>query len=166
MIDLMLGYVLPGALTLLPPAMRSENAAAMLLATGLQESRFLHRRQDGGPARGFWQFERAGVEGVLTHHTTQLPIAIAMRRLQFDHTVDASRVLEWLEWNDLLAACFARCLLWTLAGTLAGDGEHEDAWRQYLLTWRPGAPRPETWLSFYAEAWARVRLARPKMERV
>ena len=28
----------------------------MLLAIGLQESRFVHRRQIGGPACGFWQF--------------------------------------------------------------------------------------------------------------
>ncbi len=41
----------------------------MLLAIGLQESRFEHRRQLGnGPARGFWQFEAGGgVKGVMTH---------------------------------------------------------------------------------------------------
>ena len=39
------------------PGMDSAKARVMLLAIGLQESRFEHRRQIGGPARGFWQFE-------------------------------------------------------------------------------------------------------------
>src|SRR3546814_6857126 len=43
----------------------------MLLAIGLQESRFLHRAQIGGPARGYWQFERGGVHGVLSHHASK-----------------------------------------------------------------------------------------------
>ena len=46
------------ALALLPAAMNTPQARCMLLAIGLQESRFVHRRQIGGPARGFWQFER------------------------------------------------------------------------------------------------------------
>ena len=44
------------ALALLPSAMDTPQAHCMLLAIGLQESRFVHRRQIGGPACGFWQF--------------------------------------------------------------------------------------------------------------
>ena len=39
---------------------RSTAADVLLLAIGLQESRFEHRQQIGGPARSFWQFERGG----------------------------------------------------------------------------------------------------------
>ena len=37
------------ALALLPAAMNTPQARCMLLAIGLQESRFVHRRQIGGP---------------------------------------------------------------------------------------------------------------------
>ena len=46
------------AMALLPARMDTPEADCMLLAIGLQESRFVHRRQIGGPARGFWQFEK------------------------------------------------------------------------------------------------------------
>ena len=59
----------------LPARMASDEARVMLLAIGLQESRFRHRLQmplrpgmPPGPARGFWQFERGGgVRGVMGH---------------------------------------------------------------------------------------------------
>lgn len=57
--------ILDPALKLLP-SMDSVRARMMLLAIGLQESRFEHRRQLGnGPARGFWQFESGGGVRVL-----------------------------------------------------------------------------------------------------
>ena len=55
-------------LRLLPAAMNTRKARVLMYAIALQESRFTHRRQIGGPARGFWQFERGGgVRGVMTH---------------------------------------------------------------------------------------------------
>jgi hypothetical protein len=41
------------------PFMDSPKARVLSAAIGHQESRFIHRRQINGPARGFWQFERA-----------------------------------------------------------------------------------------------------------
>src|SRR5690606_27518522 len=65
------GVVVPG-LELLPSRMDTPKARLMLLAIGLQESRFDHRRQIGGPARGLWQFERGGgVRGVLRHPSSK-----------------------------------------------------------------------------------------------
>lgn len=50
------------------PSMDSTEARVMLLAIGLQESRFINRFQivqgkpgAKGPARGFWQFEQGAV---------------------------------------------------------------------------------------------------------
>ena len=73
MIDEVHRFIVPTAFALLPPTMRSDRATAMLLAIGLQESRFLHRRQfHNGPARGFWMFERGGgITGVLQHERSQ-----------------------------------------------------------------------------------------------
>mgnify|MGYP003654981810 CR=1 FL=1 len=49
-------YIRP-ALSILPDTMNSLQAQAMLIAIGLQESRFSHREQVGGPAKGYCQFE-------------------------------------------------------------------------------------------------------------
>ena len=60
MITLVRTYALPAACSLLPARMDTRAARALLVAIGLQESRFEHRRQIGGPARGFFQFEAMG----------------------------------------------------------------------------------------------------------
>ncbi|WP_322786536.1 hypothetical protein [Advenella kashmirensis] len=48
------------SMQLLPARMDSAQARVMLLAIGLQESRFTHTHQIGGPAHGYWQFESGG----------------------------------------------------------------------------------------------------------
>ena len=53
MIGHILAHVMPAAFSLLPPNMDSREARVMLLAIGMQESRFKHRKQIGGPAKGF-----------------------------------------------------------------------------------------------------------------
>src|SRR5688572_22762789 len=99
--------------------MASPAAQAMLLAIGLQESRFLSRRQNGGPARGFWQFEVAGIRGVLTHRSTAVLIATALSELRFSAAVGrAGACHEIVTDNDTIACCFARLLLWTLPDAL------------------------------------------------
>ena len=98
------------ALALLPAAMDTPQARCMLLAIGLQESRFVHRRQIGGPARGFWQFEQGGgVRGVLAHPASA---ALARQVCQVRGVPPtAPSVYSRLELDDVLAAAFARLLL-------------------------------------------------------
>jgi hypothetical protein len=162
MIALISGYILPAALRVLGPPYDSPEARALLLAIGLQESRFTHRAQVRGPARGFWQFEKGGgVMGVLTHPTTVAPVREAMGALRYHtpgETLDetAARMHGTLEHNDTLAAVFARLLLWTLRAPLPGPDQPSLGWGQYLDAWRPGDPHAQTWNAFYAEAWARV----------
>jgi len=160
MIDLILRYTLPAAYALLPPAMASREASALLLAIGLQESGFLTRRQRlGGPARGFWQFERGGgVHGVLTHPAVAFHIEAACSALVYrtpsgirEHELHAA-----IEHNDVLACVFARLLLWTLPDPLPGRDASGLGWAMYLSAWRPGRPHSDTWPAHYAEAWARV----------
>lgn len=140
--------VLPAAMQLLPARMDSLEARAMLMAIGLQESRFLHRRQVGGPARGFWQFEAGGgVRGVLEHQATRPLVGPILQLLRYE----PHEVYDALADNDVLAAVFARLLLWTHPGPLPRDAT--GAWGYYLAIWRPGKPHRETWDALYAEAW-------------
>src|SRR5690606_34344050 len=129
--------VIAPALALLPDRMTSLQAELMLLVIGLQESRFEHRRQIRGPARGFWQFEQAGgVAGVLRHpgsreHALRVCAARGVEPV-------AEQVYQRLEHDDVLAAAFARLLLWTDPKPIPPIGNVVAAWDLYLRTWRPG----------------------------
>lgn len=166
MIELVTRSVMPAAMSLLPPTMNTPAAQAMLIATGLQESQFLERRQGGnGPARGFWQFERdGGTRGVLQHPATRDHALEALRRLRYQkdgRVITSAEILHAkLEDNDVLACVFARLLLFTVPARLPQRAESQEAWKQYLEAWRPGKPRPETWKAYFFEAWERVDLAR------
>lgn len=151
------------ALALLPPKMTSAEAVVMLLAIGLQESRFKYRYQivhgnpyQKGPARSYWQMERGGgVVGVMTHHATN----------EYAHMLcgtccvpfDSVLVHDRIETDDVLAAGFARLLLWADRRPLpALDASHEEAWDCYIRNWRPGKPHRGTWNEFHAQALGQV----------
>ncbi|MDO9596745.1 MAG: hypothetical protein Q7J47_03395 [Azoarcus sp.] len=139
------------ALSLLPPRLDTPAARVTMVAIGLQESRFLYRRQLRGPARGFWQFERGGgVIGVLSHPASRPLAAVLCADRQVDYT--SAAVYERLEHDDVLAAGFARLLLWTDRRPIPPAGASEAAWSYYLDLWRPGKPHPQTWPGLYARA--------------
>ncbi len=141
--------------SLLPARMDSDEAKAMLIAIALQESRFEHRAQVKGPARGFWQFEMGGgVRGVLNNKVSQPHIRKVLDVLCYDYLPDTS--YEAIKNNDVLACAYARLLLWTLADALPGRDEAEEAWEQYTSAWRPGKPHRETWDQFFLTAWQTV----------
>lgn len=134
------------AMALLPLNMDSPRARVMLLAIGLQESRFEHRRQlvgspprPAGPAKSFWQAERGGgmVHGVRLHEQSREPAAA----LYVARGVAANDAAIWdaIERDDVLAAGLARLLLWTDPAPLPAVDDESSAWQLYLSTWRPGA---------------------------
>jgi hypothetical protein len=138
--------IIEPAMDLLPAKMGSEGATIMLLAIGLQESGLALRQQIHGPARGLWQFEQGGgVHGILTHPATT---ALA-RKLCATRGCPATERSAYLALagDDILAAGFARLLLWTDPEPLP-DNE-SDGWDCYLRTWRPGKPRPAHWIGNY-----------------
>ncbi|CAB3876447.1 hypothetical protein [Achromobacter ruhlandii] len=149
------------ALALLPARMDTPAARVMLLAIGLQESRFEHRRQIGGPARGFWQFEkgsrasRGGVWGVYLHPVSKGHLAVLCKA----HSVacDPEAIYAALEYDDVLAAGVARLLLWTDTKALPAIGDADAGWVLYLRTWRPGKPKPDSWPPLYRQAAAQVQ---------
>lgn len=127
------------ALALLPEPMTSDRAIVMLLAIGLQESRFAHRVQVGGPARGYWQFEDGGgLRGVLEHVSSAPHASIVAGALGY-HPPGRRFLFEALAHNDILAAAFARLLLYTDYHPLPAVTDTAGAFTYYLRNWRPGA---------------------------
>lgn len=154
------------ALQLLPAAMDSPRARVQVLANGLQESGFEARRQlitvrnpstgarelkPLGPATSYWQMERGGgVLGVLTHRGSKFYAQNVCKARGVDPTSPA--VWAAIEHDDVLAAAFARLLLWTDPLRLPALGDVQGAWNLYARTWRPGKPHPEDWPGNYRQA--------------
>lgn len=155
-------HVIPAACSLLPDKMTSPEAVAMLIAIGVQESRFLHRRQlvgtdkrPVGPASGFWQFESGGgVRGVMNHPSSETHARYLLKELGYDDwSPENKNIWSWIQNNDVLAAGFARLLLWTLPDALPTQDQPEKGWAQYVSAWRPGKPHPDTWNDAWDVAW-------------
>lgn len=140
------------ALEMLIPELHGLLAERLLVAIAVQESGITHRAQIGGPARGWWQFERIGVEGVLRHRKAG-PVLSNIAAV-LGYPPDAHVLHSAIEHNDLLAAATARLALWTDPHPLPGDSAN--AWACYLRVWRPGHPRPEHWDASWARAMAIV----------
>ncbi len=148
------GIIRP-ALDLLPPQMASDEAVAMLLAIGMQESRFAHRIQVRGPARGFWQFERIGLVEVATGRLTREHFLGVCRQLRYPPELDF--LFEGLAHNDILVCCAARLLLWPDRAPLPSREHGPDvAWDYYIRRWCPGKPHRHTWNGFWEQAWSAV----------
>lgn len=156
-LDQVIAKILNPGLAQLPLAMDTPKARVMMLAIGLQESRFENRAQvlnggGKGPARGFWQFERGGgVKGVMGHPAT----TGHAHRLCAERGVPWDAALIWakLETDDLLACGFARLLLYADPKPLPAIDDAAGAWDLYALrAWRPGKPHPDVWPSNHAAA--------------
>lgn len=158
--------VLDPAFRLLPESMDSWPARAMLEAIARQESGadLKHRRQIGsyrngapvfGPARGLWMFEKGGgVAGVLEHRASRAHAARVCHVYGLDPT-RLTTVHHALEHQDVLAAVFARLLLYTDPRLLPQSAkESAQGWLIYLATWGPGKPKPQTWAAYFTAAWA------------
>ena len=162
----------PG-LAMLPSRMDTPEARVLMLAICGQEADFHHRWQVidrarpevMGPARGLWQFERdGGVRGVLTHERTKRMAIDVCRMRNVPATIDA--VYNRLHEDDILAAAFARLLLWSNPAALPAIGDVEGAWQAYLREWRPGAwtngnttqreGLRRKWAGYYATARATI----------
>lgn len=163
-------YVVPGLDLLVDVTAgkikRSPEADVMVMAIAGQEGDWRHRRQVGGPARSFWQFEQGGgVAGVMTHPSTAPHARKLFERLDIGEPslgafVPPSQrtVYEAMAWSDLLAVGMTRLNLWWAAPPLPAVGDVEGAWAYYINTWRPGAPHHETWADKYSKARAAVKV--------
>lgn len=144
-------YAINPAMALLPTKMTSDKATVMLLAIGLQESRLTHRKQIGGPAKSFLQFESGGgVKGVMSHSASSAPAQAMCQALAVPF--DRSAIFQAMEFNDVLAFGLGRLLLYTDPKALPEIGDAKAAWDLYQRVWRPGRPHPETWDELYTVA--------------
>lgn len=155
------------ALGLLPRELDTPEARVMLLAIGLQESRFQHRRQlikkggdllPLGPATGYWQFERGGgCRGIVDHPASRYWTyrICSTREVAFT----ATAIWRALELDDVLAAAAARLLLFTDPRRLPELGDEKGGWNLYLRAWRPGKPHRDTWPGLYAQALSTLEVA-------
>lgn len=156
MIDPKILDAIDQALALLPRAMTTDRARVMLLAIGLQESRFEHRRQivggkPIGPAKGFWQFERGGgCKGVVEHTASRywMHQVCQQRGIAFN----ATAIWNALETDDVLAAAAARLLLFTDPRQLPAVDDPAGGWNLYVRAWRPGKPHRATWDALHQQA--------------
>lgn len=158
-LDYLFRNVIPASSDLLPDVMRSPQAAAMLLAIALQESKAKARVQFNGPARGFWQFEIPGVAGVMRHAATKDHLLLALDTLCYKRTLTPAVLQKAIEDNDVLACVFARLNLWWIPAPLPGSQDHDESWRQYVDAWGPGKPHRATWNKHYDAAWNIVNSA-------
>ncbi len=151
-IDILNTAIIPAVTRL---KMDSTAARRFMLVIALQESRLAHRRQvsadgkESGPASSYWQFEKnGGCRGVLAHRDT----AAHIRRVCSDFDVEPNALALWeaMRYQDIVAACAARLLIYTLPGPLPETAM--DGWTQYISAWRPGKPHPDTWV----ENWSRA----------
>lgn len=153
------------ALSLLPESARTDEARAFIIAICLQETQLKRRRQAGGDfAHGYPQFELGTVELIWNHATTTKAAHTICRTLDISET--PLGVWAAIEFHDILACYFARLLLLTVPRELPAKGNAEEAWSQYVWTWRPGAvtrsaesaARAEMrWPGNFRDAWYAVR---------
>ena len=157
--QLFIDNALTPALAMLPRQMDTPQARALCIAICLQESRLEHRYQvlnsgNKGAARGYPQFERIGIEGVLEHPASSRHIVDVLKRLDYDLTVEAS--YQAIEHHDILAVCYARLNLWSHPRALPTRDNVEGAWLYYLRCWKPGKPRHDDWEDNFETAWTLV----------
>lgn len=162
MIPFHVSKAVDAALGILPQQMGKPEARVMIYAIGLQESRFIYRRQmvgnpprPVGPAKGYWQFERAGgCRGVINHHASRYWTHYLCQKREVGF--DSVSIWNAIEQDDVLAAACARLLLFTDPHKLPALGDVQGAWDLYFRTWRPGKPHRATWDAFYREAMGQV----------
>lgn len=144
------GSVIPALtwLATVAPMPVERRALVPVMAIAGQESNWEFRRQIGGPARSYWQFEQGGgLAGLLAFPRARDWLRMACASL--DVPFESSVIFEAMAWNDSLAAVMARLLLWTDPHPLPEVGQQPETWDYYIRNWRPGLPHPEVWPSRY-----------------
>lgn len=130
---------------LLPTLRWTADVCVIMIAIGLQESAFKVRRQyNNGPAAGYWQFERGGgVRGVMRHSASSglARQVVDERGVPWDETA----IWTALQYDDVLAACFARLLLWTDHRPIPTRTDVDGQYAYYERNWRPGKPHKNDW---------------------
>lgn len=138
-----------------------QSTQVLLLATAGQESSWKDRRQVGGPAHSFWQFERFGGVARVVAHARAGPMVQRIGRA-LEIPVDADTLFTAMIWNDQLATAMARLNYWIDPAALPKPGDEQGAWDVYDRVWAPGKPDRARWHIRYQEAWTAIQHATGK----
>lgn len=151
-------------LSIFPHEFNTPRAQAMLLAIGLQESKFEARRQlvagekrwwkSQGPAVGYWQNERIGIQGIMEHRRAGPLLEQVCGELGYPFDLDV--LYDAVKYDNILAVVIARLMLWVHPDPLPDESDVAAAWHYYIRTWRPGKPHADRWAENYSRAWAIV----------
>ena len=127
-------------------------AEELLLGTALIESNLIHRRQMGGPARGFFQMERATHDDIWENFLKHRPQLA--RRIKDLLTSERDDKLVELEVNDKYACAMARAHYLRVSVPLPQTGDVAGMaayWKLYYNTLRGHGAAPE-----YVRRWRKV----------
>jgi hypothetical protein len=125
----------------------TSRAERMLLTIGLTESGFKTRLQVGGPARGFWQFEKNGGCAEFEASPKLADLRKRAKSLGFPFTRGETYAAIGAG-ADILACIMARGILWIDPAPLPTD--RDEAYAYYLRRWRPGKPSKARWNTSWA----------------
>lgn len=119
---------------------QNERADQQLLTTAYQESGLTERiqRVNGGgfgPARGWWQFERIGVQDVVQRREAVLRGVCEVLDFEFN----TSNIYTMVAFNDTLACAVARLTLHLDKHPLPQVHDGDGGFDYYARNWRPGA---------------------------
>lgn len=148
---------------------RGAAAECMLAAIPHQETNYASLYQigdDGQPieelARGFYQFELAGVSGTMNHPANDWLLPLLAKNGFVDPTPES---IHWaLPGSSALQIWLARSNLWWNSEPLVepiADAAHEEAaWQYYLFCWNPGQPHRSSWGPAWTNAVKAVEAVR------
>ncbi|MDR3012719.1 MAG: M15 family metallopeptidase [Chitinispirillales bacterium] len=159
--EILINVIDPALAELAEGGVRVTDAArGMLYAAGLQESNLTARFQAmpassavrKGEGRGLWQMRVDDVNRVLVGGSTRARAETAANG--YAGSVNPHAVWATLEYDDILAAIFARLMLWPDPAALpepTGANER-GAWDYYVRCWRPAPPRQQDWTANWRAA--------------
>jgi hypothetical protein len=138
-----------------------DRAIVLVMTIAGQESDWAARRQIGigqyhpqtVGARGYWQFESTWGGPVAINtvmQSTPRQLDAVCKHLEIPN--DELTLYEAIAWNDQLACCMARLLLWQDPAALPEVGDIWAGWDYYKRNWEPGAPHPDQWPIRYDQA--------------
>ena len=159
--EILVKVIDPALAELAASGIRATDAArAMLYAAGLQESNLSARFQampaesvvHKGAGRGLWQMRPDDVSRVLTDNSTRERSETSANK--YVGSVNPHAVWETLEYDDVLAAIFARLMLWPDPAALPAPtvANEQAAWDYYVRCWRHSPPREQSWAANWRAA--------------
>lgn len=150
-----LGQIIVPAFSNLPSEMDSPEARLLVLATGAQETQYLTRQQDDGPARGLFQMQINDIRDLMNNQMSGNHVWTLCGVLGV--TYGSNAMFDALLTDDLFAAAMCRLNYWCIPRPLPAIGDVVGCYAYYELAQRPGKPSYSRWKqTAYPQALAAI----------